>query len=203
MALSFGPNWHSDFWASPFRLRFELRQGGSSINDFTSAYDRARTLARAALLSDQLIAVISAHSAPTEGAGARWRGLTKGTPLGLLEEMGVASGSALASWNGYWWPEEAMDDEAELTAQRAIRVSWDQADVLLWNQIALDRGVLPQAPVLSKLLDLDRGVLVNAYDDRGMDITALNKCSLMDLYERFDAWLLDYDRERMIEAFGG
>jgi hypothetical protein len=54
---------------------------------------------------------------------------------------------------------------------------------------------------MSKLIDLERAVSVNAYDDRGMDITALTQSALHEVYTRFDHWLLDYDRARMAEAF--
>lgn len=74
-------------------------------------------------------------------------------------------------------------------------------DILLWNQIAHDIGVTPQAPILSKLVDLDRGVSVDAYDDRGMDITALERDAIAKLHTLFEPWLLDYDRARMLEAF--
>lgn len=62
---------------------------------------------------------------------------------------------------------------------------------------------MPQAPVMSKLVDLERGVSVNAYDDRGMDVTAIAKETISGLYQQFDKWLLDYDRTRMAEAFEG
>ena len=44
---------------------------------------------------------------------------------------------------------------------------------------------------------------MQAYDDRGMDITSISKAAVSGLYQPFDAWLLDYDRPRMAEAFGG
>jgi hypothetical protein len=44
-------------------------------------------------------------------------------------------------------------------------------------------------------------VTVYAYDDRGMDITALGPDPIVELYTRFDTWLLDHDRPRMSEAF--
>jgi hypothetical protein len=60
---------------------------------------------------------------------------------------------------------------------------------------------MPQAPALSKLVDVERCVTVYAYDDRGMDITALSPDPIAELHTRFDTWLLDYDRPRMSEAF--
>jgi hypothetical protein len=201
MALPLGPNWQRDLWASPYRLRFALSQGGSHLNMFTSSYDRARALARAALPTDKVVGIIAAYPDPKREIGAKGRGWTKGTAFGLLKEMGVPTKSKVAGWKGYWWPEDEVDDEAKPWLHRAVRLTWDQADILLWNQVAHDMGVTPQAPVMSKLVDVERGVSVNAYDDRGMDITALSKEPIWELYTRFDACLLDCDRPRMSEAF--
>lgn len=201
MALSLGPDWQRDLWASPYRLRFELNQGGSYVNMFTASYDRARALARAALPADEVIGIIAVYSHPKKELGAKWRGWAKGTAFQLLEEMGVPTEPAIASWNGYWWAGEEEDDEAKPWVHRAVRLNWDQADILLWNQVANDIGVTPQAPVLAKLVDVERGVSVNAYDDRGMDITAISKEPIAEVYAQYETWLLDYDRPRMLDAF--
>jgi hypothetical protein len=120
----------------------------------------------------------------------------------VLREMGVPTTPAEATWMGNAYPPQEGDD-AELPPceHRAVFVTWDQADILLWSQVARDIGVMPQAPVLSKLVDVERGVTVYAYDDRGMDITATCPDPIAELHGRFDAWLLDYDRPRMSEAF--
>jgi len=91
--------------------------------------------------------------------------------------------------------------EAEPWSHCAVRLTWDQADILLWNQVAHDMGVTPQAPVVSKLVDPKRGVSVHAYDDRGMGVTSVARETIAGLYRQFDEWLLDYDRDRMVAAF--
>lgn len=203
MALSFGPDWQNALLASPYRLRFELGEGDSYVTMFTSAYDRARILARAAILTHELVGVIAAYPHPKKELGAKARGWTRGTAFDLLHKMGIATEPAIASWNGSWHPNDQIGEEVEPWAHRAVRLTWDQADILLWNQIAHDIGVNPQAPVMSKLVDVERGVSVNAYDDRGMDISALKREAISSLHEKFDAWLLDYDRSRMLDVFHG
>jgi hypothetical protein len=201
MAINFGPDWQRELRVSPYRLRFELNQGGSYVNMFTSSYDRARCLARAALPSEQVIAVIAAYPNPSKEIGARWRGWTRRAAYDVLGEMGVPTTPSGATWMGYTHPDQEEDAEARPWEHRAVSVTWDRADILLWSQIAHDIGVTPQAPVLSKLVDVGRGVTVYAYDDRGMDITALSPDPIVELYTRFDTWLLDNDRPRMSEAF--
>ena len=201
MALTLDVDWQRKLRTSPYRLRFELNQGGPYVNMFTSSYDRARTLARAALPAEEIIAVVAAFPDPKRELGAKSKGWTKSSAFKILDEMGVPTDPAMATWAGSWWPDDATDDEVEPWVHRAIPVTWEQADVLNWNQVAHDIGVNPQAPVMSKLVDLERGVSVSVYDDRGMDVTALNQSTIADIYSRFDDWLLDYDRPRMAEGF--
>lgn len=202
MKLAWGPEWERELSASPYRLRFELGYGPSPLNQFTASLDRARALARSAL-PGALIAVVAAYPEPETELNAEARGWTKGTPFQHLEAMGVPTAKAIKSWRGYFWPDDKLDEEARPWTHRAIPLTWDQADILLWNQLAHDMGVSPQAPVVSKLVDPERGVTVYAYDDRGMDVTATTKEDLMRLYQDFDDWLLDYDRERMAAIFIG
>lgn len=205
MPLSLGPDWERDLWASPYRLRFELNEGGAYVTryvtKFTRSYDRARCLARAALPTDGLVGIIAAYPDPKREMGAEWLGWMDGTGFDHLEKLGVPTEPTLATWSGYWWPGEEQDDEAEPWLHRAVKLTWDQADILLWNQVAQDMGVAPRAPINSKLVDLTRGVSVHAYDDRGMDITSITKESIAGLYQLFDKWLLDYDRVRITEVF--
>lgn len=201
--LSLGPDWERDLWASPYRLRFELNEGGAYLTMFTSSYDRARCLARAALPTDDLVGVIAAYPDPKRELGAKRLGWMNGTGFDHLEKLGVPTEPALATWSGYCWPGDKEDDEAEPWLHRAVILTWDQADILLWNQVAQDMGVAPRAPIKSKLVDLTRGVSVDAYDDRGMDITSIAKESIAGLYERFDKWLLDHDRIQTTEVFEG
>ena len=200
MVITLGPDWQRELWASPYRLRFELNSGGSKLNMFTSSYDRARCLARAALPSERVIAVIAAYPNPSREIGAKRRGWMRRKAYDVLDEMGVPTDPAETSWQGYAYPHE-VDDDGAPWEHRAVSVTWEQADTLLWSQIARDMGVTPQAPVLTKFVDVERGVTVYAYDDRGMDITALSPDPIAELHTRFDAWLLDYDRPRMSEAF--
>jgi hypothetical protein len=201
MTLCLGSDWESDLWASPYRLRFELNEGGAYVTRFTRSYDRARCLARAAIPTDDLVGVIAAYPDPKRELGAKWHGWMTGTGFSHLEKLGVPTEPALATWSDYWWPEDKEDDEADPWLHRAVNLTWDQADILLWNQVAQDMGVARRAPINSKLVDLTRGVSVYAYDDRGMDISSISKHSIAGLYERFDKWLLDYDRIRMAKAF--
>ncbi|MGH4118627.1 DUF3885 domain-containing protein [Clostridium sp.] len=51
------------------------------------------------------------------------------------------------------------------------------------------------------LFDIDAHVMLHLYDDRGLDIVAHDKNTLMPLYQELNAWILDYDREQIDERF--
>ena len=187
---------------SPFRLRFELNTGGANVNQFTSAYDRARQLARAAISVERPMAIVAALSDPFRSEEPAQDAAVEHTAFGRLQAMGVATDRGSAAWRGQLRPDDERSEDPVLFEHRVIQLSWDQADILLWNNIASGIGVEPYAPVKSRLVDPETGVVVDAYDDRGMDITALARDPLQHLYRRFEAWLLDYDRPRMASIFG-
>ena len=192
--------WNLNLSTSAYRLRFELNASGASVSKFTAAYDRARALARAALGGEGCIAIVAADPTPWDKPCAIQKyGARCDSAFDVLDQMGVDTSSPLAVWQGAPY----LDYDGEMPwAFRAMHLSWVEADILLWSQIAADIGVQPVAPVIATLVDPARDVSVWAYDDRGMDITALSPEALMPLYREYDSWLLDYDRTRMMQAFG-
>ena len=46
-----------------------------------------------------------------------------------------------------------------------------------------------------------KGIVLLLYDDRGMDVVASEKESLLDLYKIHNDWILDYDRELIDRIF--
>lgn len=50
-------------------------------------------------------------------------------------------------------------------------------------------------------LDECSSILYHLYDDRGLDIVAADKATIRPLYERFNDWILDYDRETISHLF--
>jgi hypothetical protein len=44
-------------------------------------------------------------------------------------------------------------------------------------------------------INLDKKLVYNMYDDRGLDIVAKDMETLRPLYTEFNSWILDYDRE--------
>lgn len=44
-------------------------------------------------------------------------------------------------------------------------------------------------------------ILYHLYDDRGLDVVAIDKMTLQPIYQNYHTWLLDYDREAMKKVF--
>lgn len=47
-----------------------------------------------------------------------------------------------------------------------------------------------------------KNIVFHMYDDRGLDIVAVRTEELMKLYNEFNDWILDYDREKIEQTFG-
>jgi hypothetical protein len=190
MASAFDEKWDEPFRSSPFRLRFEL--GGEEFDNsdqpvprFMQALTRSRSVQEATFAqSSRLWAVV--RSWQSDGLEALWR-------------IGFRS-SPVAEWRVV---EEVPEQPIEVIWQ-AFDVTGDKSacDTLLWLSIVNEMPIDPKAPVESYLADMDRGILLHVYDDRGMDLTALNPSAIEDIRRRFDDWLLPYDRSRIEAVFG-
>jgi len=77
------------------------------------------------------------------------------------------------------------EQRAEDFIWRAFDVTSDIAsqDALLWSSLAYEMPIEPKSPVVSHFLDLERGILLHVYDDRGMDVSALTAAPLLPLYK--------------------
>ncbi|MBA6354197.1 DUF3885 domain-containing protein [Colwellia sp. BRX9-1] len=50
-------------------------------------------------------------------------------------------------------------------------------------------------------INKSKNIIVNLYDDRGMDVISASKNELISLYNKHNDWLLNYDREKMDLVF--
>lgn len=198
----FSEQWLAPFRSSPYSLRFEL--GGETFgNDapvprFVQAFGRATEVAQEVFDgSRQMFGIVAAHPdsaidifAPAED------GFEALAAAGFRLEPVI-------EWEAAMWPDQIEEEDRQTCRWRAYDLSGDavQRDVLLWCSISYEMAVRPKAPVASFLVDFNRNILLHVYDDRGMDVTALDREVLLHTYRSRDAWLLDYDRKRMIEAF--
>ena len=167
---------------------------------FVQAFGRARRIAHDAFqMSQRVVAIVACSSDTTQDLFAPAE-----DGLAALRDAGF-NGAVIAEWKAPFWPDREEEEEAQPPAiWRVFDVTDDPAgrDVLIWCSVSYESAITPKAPALSYLADLDRGVLAYVYDDRGMDLTALERDTLLTLYRERKDWLLDYDRARIDEAFG-
>jgi Domain of unknown function (DUF3885) len=74
---------------------------------------------------------------------------------------------------------------------------------ILWCALARDFDTIkPNPGCLLYLFNLQSGLMVWPYDDRGLDVVGTNREVLTGLYVKHSRWLLEHDREKMDAVFG-
>ena len=197
---------------TPYRLRFELGIDSDPpsemfakpnyIEMFTVAYDRARQIARDVFGDQPIIAIVSASPSPWSAPwGVTRYGEVRESAFDALAEMKFPAHDHVQQWVGYRFP-HFYRDFGNKWENRAYAVSLKQMDLLLWNNLAHEIGIRPFAPVYSIFTDETCSVCLNAYDDRGMDVYAVERERIAPLYVQRAAWLNAYDRDWMADVFG-
>ena len=80
----------------------------------------------------------------------------------------------------------------------------NQKDILyklLWGSLAKDMYIFPRLYFDVYIYDLKKGIIVQPYDDRGMDIIGTNHTYMQNLYHKFSKYLFDYDMKKMLNVF--
>ena len=188
---TFGPDslGHAIFYKHQPALRFELGGGESAIDYFTQAYDRARSIAAFAFASSERLTVIQTYYFSEKHAGKR-RLLRANHRCGVLPLSQIES--LISPVTG--------DDEAQ-RYMIAFEVQAEMLPRLLWGILAAELKIKPSLNGELYIADIDGGVLIHPYDDRGIDIIGPNTASLSAIFQRYNAWLLQYDMHRMNQFF--
>jgi len=50
------------------------------------------------------------------------------------------------------------------------------------------------------IINIDKRLIFNMYDDRGLDIISADKENLRPVYKKFNEWILDFDRDKISKA---
>jgi hypothetical protein len=90
----------------------------------------------------------------------------------------------------YWYAVQFTSDEASISA-------------LLWASLSREMAIEPKVRGIATIhiADFQRRLALTAYDDRGMDVVGPSAPALSTLYQKFNPWLLDYDRAEMDAKF--
>lgn len=67
------------------------------------------------------------------------------------------------------------------------------------NQDFIDKS--PSTSQECYFVNNSKNLILNLYDDRGIDVMATKKETLQSLYKTYNSWILNYDRKRVDETF--
>ena len=64
-----------------------------------------------------------------------------------------------------------------------------------------DMGIRPSVFHRVYFININRKTIFHAYDDRGCDILATSPKTIKGVYDKYNDWILDYDRNEIDEVF--
>lgn len=186
------------FYGYPGGLRLELSQGGSAVEQFLTALDKARRVCEFVFQEAETLTFVGCVHA----FGSRFRYRRN---LRALRSAGIRLPRDRSLWIGPA-PSDSMqsdaDSEPDGTAHLAFQVPRRLLPNLLWCALGGDQNIEPNPGGWLYLADLQNRVLVLPYDDRGMDIVGPNHGRLAEIYGEFRAMALAYDKATMEATFG-
>jgi hypothetical protein len=189
------------FYEFESALRFDL--GGdieSTVPRFLRAFDRARAVVQSVLAASEELAVFAMHFG---GADKRTR----------RDFQSFQSLQAMGASLAFSRPEKTFENDEGHIREFGYDLCryWYRAnvakdvsiiDILVWAGVACEMPVTPKARwLIFYIVDFKRRLAIHIYDDRGMDIVAMDKATLKPFYVQFGDWLLDSDREQMTQVF--
>lgn len=184
------------FYNFPYALRFELGIGENRIRRMISAFDRARAICNH-ILEIQIDEIYAVFRMIDKKDGQFF----KQQFFQIMSDYLNISSDEFINYGVTAMPEGYEDDDL-CCYWYAIQLN-NRADIdsLLWFPVSAEMGFEPSLPAYLYIFDRKNGILIHPYDDRGMDVIAANKQSLITLYQDFNGWLLDYDRSAMDNNF--
>jgi len=189
------------FYKFEYALRFNL---GDEIDDiaprFLQAIDRARAVAHAVFAEANELAAIISYYDNKRRTRQFFNSREVLKRLGFRYDLGI--------------PERIPQQDARHIEAfgedlyqywHTARFSYDSnaIDALLWTCVSNESPVEPTPGGLQTIhiVDFERKIALWIYDDRGMDLIAMEKTALQPYYQQFNPWLLDYDRAAMDAKF--
>jgi hypothetical protein len=185
------------FYCYPDGLRFELAEGDTALQQFLSAHRKALLIAQDAFRGSDHFAVCL-RDRMHEGGGLECRQLVR-----ELKAAQIPLPAVRAFWADAVDPDDWADEEepqVDLTLAFAAPIAL--LSNVLWCALAKDLGISPKLQCSVYLLNLQAGVALFPYDDRGMDVVGPNRSTLQQLYAQHRSLLLPYDLPQMQSTFG-
>ena len=185
------------FYKHPGGLRFGLSEGGSHLKQFLTALRKAMTICADVFPTGSTLTLcvrIHTKSNPfAHRAGIR-----------ELQNAGLHLPKTREVWLEPLDPDDWFEaTEPEWWLNVVFEVPLELMQNILWCAVARDFATIkPNPGCLLYLFNLQNGLMVWPYDDRGMDVVGANREVLAELYVTHSKWLLEHNRAVMDEVFG-
>lgn len=181
------------FYNNEGALRFELGVGDDRLTYLITAFHRLNTVLDDLGFKDQPVGV--AASIYTYQS-------TEEEPASPLHQQLLPLARMIENWNlGKFKKSELVLSSTDENTYYATHLSLTNLNDFsvsrsIFEHLLRDFGGSSNTPFLM-LFNLELGIIINPYDDRGMDVFGPNHDLLKKLYNKRNDWLLDYDREQM------
>ncbi len=169
-------------------LRFELAEHVHGLPGFFRAYNRISAIANI-VFPNNLIGVVAYYPNQVYKSKKSKSGFKE------LRSKGFQA-KKLDSWET-----KIYDDDEVYHKFRSYDLKGHEydKDCLYWYSV-INRS--RNKPELSCwLLDPDELIMLYIYDDRGMALISADIRKLKPIYDHFNSWILDYDRERIDKIY--
>ncbi|SMP27315.1 DUF3885 domain-containing protein [Shimia sagamensis] len=190
---------HALFFDWDHALRFELGGEGvpttRALKRFNQALHRASTVAAALFQNTEELWLLTSYY----GEKPRTKKRLKQLRHCGLDPANITHLGAVAQIDEDYIAEFGCDQFRFWDAFQLTEKS--QLQEVLWLTLGAELGVHPRLTMDVYFVDFAQNLVLHPYDDRGMDVVAINKDALLPLYQRFGDWLLEWNRPEMRSNF--
>ncbi|NQZ90958.1 MAG: DUF3885 domain-containing protein [Moritella sp.] len=179
------------FYSNQQCLRFELSEGSeeaSYVKMFTSALNKSTQIIDTIFEKSEEISICFAFPGDSY--------LSNFSVFKELKELQIDIPK-----NNFKLREWVKDDEWNRN-YLFFNINKSELHKIIFGKLGTELGIKPSFWFDLYIYDINLGVLVHPYDDRGMDVVGTNKFMIKRLYKQYHSSLLDYDVNVMREWFG-
>ena len=185
------------FYNWPIGLRFEIGQDEIELSDeyFSAAHERAVSIFEAVFSQGDEVEII--YQQYSDGRKKIRKGSfifkqINSTKIGLVKHSDIRDIYELCYKSECWKRLNIPDLSINNFNYQNILLSLIHTDFSCRK---------PSVSGECFFINKTKNIIVNLYDDRGMDVISANKDALMSLYKSHNDWLLNYDRKKINLVF--
>ena len=188
------------FYAFDIALRFEL--GGEAVSTtrpikrFIQAFERANAVASDLFAQSSVWLLISTHGEASPPKKY----------LKPFKTIGLSRSDFTDLWSVAQNDADHIEEFGEDLYRHWVGTELRSPELIkqaLWLALGAEIGIRPASNASLFFVDFENRIVLHPYDDRGMDVIAMRKEALADLYWSRQSWLLEYQIDHMKTVFEG